>query len=165
MTVTTPLGQVLRDEEGVRLEFLRTYDEPVDDVWSALTEPDSVGRWIGTLSGDPTTGTVELQMSEEDGSTPERLTILECEPPTRLVVDLPSPDGDTWRLSVWLREDDGVTTLAFTHRLAPPYDASNIGPGWHFYLDRLAAVLAHTEVPVTWDDYFPALEDAYALPS
>jgi uncharacterized protein YndB with AHSA1/START domain len=164
MTVTTPLGQVLRDEDGVRLEFVRTYDHPIDGVWSALTEPDRVARWIGTWSGDPSTGTVELVMTEDDGSTPERVTILACQSPTRLVVDLPSPDG-TWRVSVSLREQAGETTLLFTQRLAQPYDASSIGPGWHYYLDRLGAVVVDTTVPDSWDDYYPSLQDAYAIPS
>ena len=53
MTVTTPLGQVLRDDEGMRLEFVRTYPDPIEDVWSALTEPDRVARWFGLWSGDP----------------------------------------------------------------------------------------------------------------
>ena len=44
MTVITPLGQVLRDEEGMRLEFVRTYDVPLEEVWSVLTEPDRVAR-------------------------------------------------------------------------------------------------------------------------
>ena len=54
---------------------------------------------------------------------------------------LPSPDG-VWHLSVSLRCEADVTTLAFTHRLAEPYDANSIGPGWHYYyyLDRLGAV-------------------------
>lgn len=53
MTVTTPLGRVLRDEDGVRLEFVRTYGNPIDDVWSALTDPDRVARWIGTGPATP----------------------------------------------------------------------------------------------------------------
>ena len=65
MTVTSPLGQLLRDAEGMRLEFVRNYDAPADGVWSALTEPERVARWIGTVSGDPTTGTVELRMTED----------------------------------------------------------------------------------------------------
>lgn len=32
-------------------------------------------------------------------------------------------------------------------------------------LDRLGAVVAGTTVPEEWDDYFPSLQDAYALPS
>jgi len=163
VTVTTPLGQVLRDEDGMRLEFVRSYGDPVDDVWSALTESDRLARWFGTWSGDPATGSVELLMVEDEGAAPQTVAILECRPPTRLVVDLPSPDG-TWRLSVSLRADAGRTTLVFTQRLAQPYDASDIGPGWHYYLDRLGAVVAGTAVPEVWDDYYPALQDAYALP-
>lgn len=164
MTVTTPPGQVLRDEDGMRLEFARTYDNPIDDVWSALTEPHHVARWFGTWTGDPATGTVDLLLAEDESSTPQAVTILECRPPTRLLVDLPSPDG-TWRLSVSLQAQAGLTTLVFTHRLAQPYDASNIGPGWHYYLDRLGAVVADTTVPDSWDDYYPSLQEAYALPS
>lgn len=163
MTVTTPLGQVLRDTDGMRLEFVRTYDDPVDDVWSALTDPDRVARWIGTWTGDPTTGTVQLVMTEDENATPETVTIVACEPPTRLVLDVPTQDG-TWRLSVSLRAQDRVTTLVFVQRLAEPYDASSVGPGWHYYLDRLGAVVAGTAVPDTWDDYYPSLADAYALP-
>jgi uncharacterized protein YndB with AHSA1/START domain len=164
MTVTTPVGRVLADEDGMRLEFVRTYDRLEEEVWSALTEPERVARWLGMWTGDPDTGSVELAMTEEEGSTSQTVTILECRPPTRLVIDVPSPDG-MWPLSVTLREEAGVTTLVFTQRLAEPYDASNIGPGWHYYLDRLSAVIADTAVPDTWDDYYPSLQDAYTSPS
>jgi uncharacterized protein YndB with AHSA1/START domain len=163
MTVTTPLGRVLRDEEGMRLEFVRTYQHAIEEVWSALTESDRVARWLGRWTGDPVSGSVELVMTAEEGSTPQTVTILECRPPTRLVVDVPSPDG-IWRLSVTLQEASGATTLVFTHRLAEPYDVSDIGPGWHFYLDRLGAVVADTPVPDKWDDYYPSLRGAYTSP-
>ncbi len=163
MTVTTPLGQVLRDQDGMLLEFVRAYDEAIDAVWSALTSPERVARWLGSVSGDPTTGRVEVVMTEDEGATPTTVTILECEPPTRLVVELPSPDG-IWRLSAVLRAQDNVTTLVFTQRLAEPYDASSVGPGWHYYLDRLGATIADAPVPDAWDDYYPSLAAAYPLP-
>jgi len=163
MTVTTPLGQVIRDEDGLRLEFVRTYDDPVRDVWAALTEPDRVARWFGTWSGDPSTGTVELLMTEDESATPQRVQILECQAPTRLVIDLPSPDG-TWRLSAVLRVYRDGSELVFTQRLEEPYDATSVGPGWHYYLDRLGAVIADIEVPSKWEDYFPALQGSYPLP-
>ncbi|HEX2300837.1 MAG TPA: SRPBCC domain-containing protein [Pseudonocardiaceae bacterium] len=164
MTVTTPPGKVLRDEAGMRLEFVRTYDRSPEEVWAALTEPEPLARWFGTRTGDPATGTVELMPTDEADSTPQTVTVVECDPPIRLVVDVPSPDGP-WPLSVSIGIRDGVTTLVFTHRLAEPYDASNIGPGWHYYLDRLGAVVLDTTVPGNWDDYYPALQDTYALPS
>lgn len=163
MTVTTPLGQVLRDDEGMRLEFVRTYDDPIDDVWSALTEPDRMARWFGRWSGDPATGTVDFVMIETPDGDPQPVKILACDPPTGLEVEMLSPDGP-WLLSVALSAEAGVTTLVFNHRLAEPYDASSIGPGWQFYLDRLGAVVAGTDLPDVWDDYYPALKDAYPLP-
>ncbi len=163
MTATTPLGQVLRDDHGVRLEFVRTYDEPIEGVWSALTEPDRVATWMGTISGDPATGTVEFVMAEHEGGTPQAVAIVECVPPTRLVVVLPSPDGP-WQVTVDLGTEGDVTTLVFAQRLVEPYDASSIGPGWHYYLDRLGAVIVGAEVPADWDDYYPALSGAYGLP-
>lgn len=161
--VTTPLGEVLRDPAGMRLEFVRSYDQPVAEVWAALVEPERMARWFGTWTGDPSTGTVDLVMTEEEGATPSPVTIVACDPPHRLVVDVSGPDG-SWPLAVTLREHDGGTELTFVHRLAEPYDASNIGPGWHWYLDRLGAVAASTPVPGVWDDYYPALQGGYGLP-
>ncbi len=163
MTVTTPTGQVLRDERGMLLQFERTYDTSVEDVWSALTDPDRLERWIGTATGDPATGTVDFVMTEDEGGTPSEVTILACVPPTRLVVEMASPDGP-WRLSMVLDADGGATRLTFTHRLAEPYDASSVGPGWHYYLDRLDSVIAGQEAPSEWDDYYPSLARDYPLP-
>ena len=163
MTVTTPLGQVLRDDEGMRLEFQRRYDDPIDDVWSALTEPDRMERWIGRWSGNPASGSVLFAMTAEGDVQPEPVTILRCEAPRTLDVEMPTPDG-TWRLSLALRETEGGTELRFVHRMAEPYDASSIGPGWQYYFDRLGAELAGAAVPDQWDDYYPALKDAYPLP-
>lgn len=163
MTVTTPRGEVLRDGGGVRLELTRSFDEPAEEVWSALTDHDLVARWFGSWSGDPSTGTVELVMAEEEPATPQVVTIIECEPLTRLVVELPIPDG-TWPLSVEVHQGATGSTLVFTQRLAEPYDASGIGPGWHYYLDRLGAVIRGADVPGDWDAYDPSLREAYALP-
>jgi uncharacterized protein YndB with AHSA1/START domain len=161
MTVTTPPGRVLHDGQGTRLEFVRTYDSPVDHLWSALTEPDLLARWIGTVSGDPASGSVDFVMSEDQDETPVSVTIRDCAPPTALDLLVPAPDG-TWRLSIRLQAQGGSTTLVFTQPLAEPHDASSIGPGWHYYLDRLGAVIAGRSVPDNWDDYYPVLSDAYA---
>ena len=59
----------------MRLEFVRTYDEAIDEVLSALTSPERVARWLGTVSGGPTTGRVEVVMTEDEGATPNTVTI------------------------------------------------------------------------------------------
>jgi uncharacterized protein YndB with AHSA1/START domain len=154
---------MLPSDDGMRLEFVRDYDEPLEAVWAALTEQDRVAGWLGRWSGDPGSGTVHLVMSEE-GAEPEPMTILGCEPPRRLDVGMASPDG-TWHLSVGLERRGPGTRLVFVHRLAEPYDASSIGPGWHYYLDRFGAVVTGTPVPDDFDVYFPALQSAYGRPS
>lgn len=163
MMITTPLGQVLRDSDGMRLEFVRTYDAPLAAVWSALTDPERTARWIGSWSGDPASGKVSLTMSAEEGAPAEDVLVHECAPPTRLVVETATPDGP-WLLTADLAEQSGTTTMTFVMRLAEPYDATAVGPGWHYYLDRLDAVVRDGEPTSDWDAYYPSLAEAYVIP-
>lgn len=163
MTASTPLGAVIRDDEGMRLEFERSFPDPIDVVWAAVTESDQLGTWFGTWRGDPSTGTIEVCAIEGDG-TYKATEITACDPPRTVAVVLETPDGP-WPISVTLSEADGGTTLVFVHRLAEPYDASSIGPGWHYYLDRLAAAVSGATMPegTDWPEYEP-LGSSYPLP-
>ena len=39
-------------DDGSRLVVLRReWPDPIDDVWSALTESERTARWIGTYTG------------------------------------------------------------------------------------------------------------------
>lgn len=155
------LGTVLRDELGMRLEFERHYPDPVTDVWSAVVDADRMARWLGRWTGDPASGTVSFTMTGD--AMQGEVQILDCTPPHRLELVLASPDGP-WPLSLELTDTGGGTTLRFVHRLAEPYDATGVGPGWHYYLDRLEASLHGHEVPADFDSY-SALAESYGLPA
>ncbi|GAA2760278.1 SRPBCC family protein [Actinopolymorpha rutila] len=170
MTDTHPgLGRVVPEGDsegtGVRLEFRRTYPDPVEEVWAVVTESDRSARWIGTWTGRPGVGsTVEFTMTGEDGAGPEPVRILECEPPRRLVVDWSVPGQPRWRVEVTLGPDEtgGTgTSLRFVHRLAPGDDVKDVAAGWHYYLDRLAAALDGRPGP-EWDDVVAELTQLYA---
>lgn len=154
-TIGSPTGKVIRDADGVRLEFVRTYPDSIERVWRALTDPDELGGWYGTWRGDPSTGSVELA-SIEGGGEFKTVQIVECERPRRLAVLLPTPYGP-WPVSLTLSESGGVTTLVFEHRLDEPYDTASIGPGWHYYLDRLGAAISGGTMPEPedWPSYEP----------
>lgn len=158
-----PLGEVVREGGEVLLRFERSYQAPAAEIWAAATDPEQTSRWLGPWSGDPASGQVSLSMTDEADSPAGTVVIDRCDPPLRLDVTMSTGEGG-WPLSLTLSEEAGSTRLVFVHRLAEPYDASSIGPGWQYYLDRLAAVLAGSPVPGTFEDYYPRLADRYAVP-
>lgn len=161
-TATSPLGAVVREGDGYRLEFVRTFPDPIDRVWAAMTDSDELQGWYGTWTGDPSTGEVEVTFNEAPDN-PGPVTIEECQAPRLLAVVVPSPDGP-WPLRIELESIEGGTRLTFNHRLAEPFDASYIGPGWQYYLDRVTAHLNGTPIPSDWDAYGP-LSTQYPLPT
>jgi uncharacterized protein YndB with AHSA1/START domain len=160
--VTTPLGTIRRDADGARrLEFSRRSRYPIEDVWSAVTESDRLARWFGSYDGVGAVGatvTVTMTAEEDAGGEPSAVHILECEPPLRLLVDIRENER-TWRIALTLSEESGATTLLFAQSMPPDMDSADVGPGWHWYLDRLAASLAGAPMP-EWEDY-PALASDY----
>jgi uncharacterized protein YndB with AHSA1/START domain len=168
MTATTPPGRVVREGDAVILELTRDLPEPVERVWAALTDPAHTPGWIGEWSGDPASGTIDFTMTAEGVTDPQPVTVRECRAPERLALEMPGPEGP-WPVAVVLsptRGGDGEagTSLRFTQELSAPYDASSIGPGWHYYLDRMVAVLRGEEPTTDFDAYYPATSGAYALP-
>ncbi len=150
-------GRLVRDDAGARLVFTRDFPVPVEALWQALTDPELTARWIGRWEGDPAHGEVQLWMSAEEGTPSTPVTIGACVAPSVLALTT----GD-WPLRLALTAgDDTSCTLVFTHELSEPVDATSIGPGWEFYLDRLAAVLDGDEVPDDFEKYYPARASAY----
>lgn len=162
--MTGPPGEINREADGGRtLVFRRRFPHPVEDVWSAVTESERLARWFGSYEGVGSPGgTVTLTMTAEEdaGGEPSPVHILECEPPRRLVVDLPESAARTWRIALTLSEEGGTTMLLFEQTVPADMDVTDVGPGWHWYLDRLDASLAGSPMP-DWNDYHPALKSAY----
>ncbi len=142
----------MREDGQVTLVFDRAYERTIDVVWAAVTEAEQVALWFGRWTGDPASGAVEVLMTDEGAAEPERVTIRECAPPELLAVTVAGPDGD-WPVQVRLAQEGEHTTLRLTHVLTEPYDAAGIGPGWHYYLDRLGAIVVGGPVPTDWEPY------------
>ena len=159
----TPTGRLERVGDRLTLLVTRTFDAPIDDVWAAITEPERLARWLGTWSGDPTTGQVMFRMGfEGDEASAHPMDIRECDPPRQLKVT--SRVGPyVWYLDVELSEADGVTTLAFSQPDVDHDDSLSVGPGWEYYLDRLVAVESGGDLAgIDFErDYYPAMADYY----
>ncbi|TQS41074.1 SRPBCC domain-containing protein [Cryptosporangium phraense] len=155
---TGPLGEASTNDDGTStLVFRRTFPDPIEDVWATLTESDRLARWYGHYQGTGKPGgTVELTITGEvdaggEEGDPVTVSILECAPPHRLVVEM-----DAWHLAATLTEEPGGTTLVFEQRIPAgfPYPVSEVEPGWRWYLDRLVAAVAGRPMPA-WGPYAP----------
>ena len=131
--------------EGHTVRLRRTYDAPIDDVWSACSEAERIGRWFMPVTGDLRVGG-HYQLEGNAGGE-----ILVCEPPRRLVVTWifgdPGPDPFSEvevRLS---RTDDGGTLFELEHRAVvddkfwDQFGPGAVGIGWDLGLLGLAAYL------------------------
>lgn len=167
---TTPVTATGRRERRDEVDYLvltRTFRAPIADVWAAITEPERLARWIGTWSGDPTSGQVTFRMLYEGDDVADELFVIdECHPPSRLAITTTAPYQDgttaTWQVQLTLTETDGVTTLEFAQSVPEPRMAESVGAGWEYYLDRLVAAETGGDVDdVDWDAYYPSLSEPY----
>jgi uncharacterized protein YndB with AHSA1/START domain len=164
MTEGVGLGEVTAVDDGVRLQFRRVWPHPVEDVWSAITDPGRMARWLGTYDGERRVGgTGTFTMTQEDQSVGERMTIVECDPPRRLVVEWLSEER--WRVQLDLEAEGGRTVLLFSQSFASGTDVGDLALGWHWYLDKLGAEVVGAPQPVGWDDFLAATGPAYGRPA
>jgi uncharacterized protein YndB with AHSA1/START domain len=112
--------------EAVGVLMRRTYGAAVEDVWSALTDPERMRRWFLPVSGDLRVGGT-YQLEGNAGGE-----ILTCEPPTLLRVTF---GGPTSVVELRLTPNGDETTLELEH-IVPLEIAQSaagalyVGPGW-----------------------------------
>jgi uncharacterized protein YndB with AHSA1/START domain len=157
-----PTGKITTEGGRKVLTITREFRAPIEDVWAAVTESERLARWIGTWTGDPTSGRVAWTMTAEGVTEPGDMDIRECDPPR--VLRLTSHVGEEeWQLDLLLEETDGVTVLTFEQPGIDPAAADSVGPGWEYYLDRLVTAESGGDVAsIDFDrDYYPAMSAHY----
>jgi|LSQX01.3.fsa_nt_gb uncharacterized protein YndB with AHSA1/START domain len=162
MPIPTGFHRV-RSEQSA-LVFTRTFKDSLDDVWTAVTDPQRSTHWFGFWTGDPADGFVMFTMNAEgeENAVPTRFDIKQCVPPRLLEVTSVDEFG-SWNLIIELDESaTGDTHVTLSHIITDPETVPSMGPGWEYYLDRLAAYLRHRNPDdVLWADYSPAMEQHY----
>ncbi len=160
--MTSLFGSVARVGAGYDLEFERVLATDVDDLWSALTEPDRLARWMNVYTGGLRLGGT-WQALLDDGSVYCTGTVTECDPPRSFT-------------TTWHAIEEQPTTLRIT--VEPTTDGARLllrhegvqsiyyGPGWQTYLEQLDDYLGaagSSEVDpsrtpgVAWDARFAQL--------
>jgi uncharacterized protein YndB with AHSA1/START domain len=155
----------LRSAHGagaVRIED--RFDTSVDDLWSALTDPRRLARWIGDVEGDLRLGG-EFRFRFFASGSEGTGRIEACEPPRRLLLTmaLGQPDEDV--IETTLTPDSGQTILVWEERGMPPDQLAAYGAGVQIHVEDLAAYLTGRErvdARARWDELIPAYRDLAA---
>lgn len=157
-----PTGRCHTHEGDAFLVVARAFNAPIEDVWASVTDPERTARWFGPWSGDPASGRIAVTMLVEEGAPSMEARVLECVPPRRLVLE--TGDGaDAWHLELDLIQCElSQVTVELSHRLDDPELASQAGPGWEFYLDRLVAAESGGDPSaVEFEAYYPSQAGYY----
>ena len=151
----------LRSADGngiVRMED--RFDTDIDDLWSALTDPRRLARWIAEVEGDLRLGGEFRARFTSGWEGTGRVEA--CEPPRRLLVltrDADEPGEEV--LEATLTSDGDETILIIEARGLPIEYLAAHGAGWQVHVEDLAAHLAGRErcdIKARWDELMPAYQ-------
>ena len=151
----------LRTEDGkgvVRMED--RFDTDIDDLWSALTDPGRLARWLGEFEGDLRLGG-EFRARFFDGwEGTGRVDV--CEPPRHLLVMTKHVrQADEHVVEATLTADGDHTILILEERGMPVNLLAAYGAGIQVHIEDLAAHIARRErcdAEARWEELQPSYE-------
>lgn len=176
MATDTPDGsrilRRLRAADGMGAVCLESrFDTDIDDLWSALTDPDRLAQWHAQIEGDLRPGgTFRRYVQADDWEGTGRVET--CVPPRRLVVTMRESD-ESWRkgqgvppfdqtISATLTAEGDATRLAVEISGLPLEPLAFFGVGWQIHMEKLAAHVEGRELGDTearWDALVPIYQD------
>ncbi|AKU15072.1 SRPBCC family protein [Luteipulveratus mongoliensis] len=152
------LGSV-RTVEGkavVRMEDV--YGTDIDDLWSALIDPDRLARWVARVDGDLRLGGMFEASFTSGWEGPGRVDV--CEPPHRLLVTMSPGQDDSTVIEVELTPVGDETRMVLEERGLPIEHGPGHGAGWQAHVEDLAAYLAGRPT-ADWHTRWTELSPAY----
>jgi len=126
---------------AVRMEDV--YDTSAEDLWSALTDPERLARWIGSVAGDLRVGGAFHVRFTSGWEGPGRVEI--CRQPERLLLVMAPGSAAETEIEVTLTAAGDRTRLVIEERGIPIEHLPGHGAGWHAHVEDLAAHLAGRE--------------------
>lgn len=161
----------LRPADGkgiVRMED--RYDTDIDDLWSALTNPERLARWIGEVEGDLRLGGEFRTHFFASGSNSTG-RVEACEPPQRLLLQTKHVDK-LYELVIeaTLTADGDQTVLVVEERGMPLNLLHGYGAGIQIHFEHLADHIAgrvprdieESKIEARWEELLPAYQDLAA---
>jgi uncharacterized protein YndB with AHSA1/START domain len=140
------------------------FQTDIEDLWSALTDPLRLARWLGEVEGDLRLGgTFRARFFASGWEGTGRVEL--CEPPQRLLVRTKDVDeGEEHDIEATLTANGEETRLVIQERGMPVDQLAGYGAGIQIHVEDLAAYLAgRGRVDKRrWDELLPGYRDIAA---
>jgi uncharacterized protein YndB with AHSA1/START domain len=156
----------LRSADGkgvVRMED--RFDTGIDDVWSALTDPRRLVRWLGEVEGDLRLGG-EFRFRFFSSGSEGTGHVEACEPPRRLLLVIKGLDEPYEQVIEAALAAGGDQAILVLEERGMPLDLlAAYGAGIQVHVEDLAAHLAGRErcdAGARWNELIPAYRDLAA---
>lgn len=137
------------------------FDTEIEDLWSALTDPSRLARWLGDVEGDLRRGgrfRAHFLASGWEGTG--RVEV--CEPPRRLLVSTTEAgETDEHAIEATLTADGDQTILVIEERGMPINQLADYGAGVQVHVEDLSAHLVdrgRCDVHARWAELLPAYQ-------
>jgi uncharacterized protein YndB with AHSA1/START domain len=150
------LRPVDADKGAVRVHDL--YATDIDDLWSAITEPERLARWIAEVEGELSVGGEFNARFTSSWEGPGRVDV--CEPPHRLLLTMSPGQDDETVIEALLSAEGGGTRLVIEERGLPIAALASHGAGWQAHIEDLAALISSHE-PADWRSRWTELTPSY----
>ena len=158
---TSRLVGTLRSEDGkgvVRIED--RYDTDIDDLWTALTDPARLTRWIADVEGDLHLGGEFRATFTSGWEGTGRVDV--CDSPQRLLVTLSPGQEDETVIEALLEADGDQTRVVVEERGLPLDELAAHGAGWQVHVEDLAAHLSgrgRADMRARWTELIPSYRE------
>ena len=155
--IQTEAGALRNDHERCAVQFRRLYDFTPEELWSALTDPKQLRRWLARAQVDPGVGgQVSLEF---DGGSTEGGRILVWDEPRVLEYEWRFAGEEQSVVRFELHPQELGTLLLLDHRRLGRSSGAGYGAGWHAHLDALGRVNELSDK--AWTERFEELLPAY----
>ncbi|NUT54381.1 MAG: hypothetical protein HOQ03_00165 [Thermoleophilia bacterium] len=153
--ITAEVGVLRNDDERCAVRFERLYDFTPAELWSAITDPEQLGRWLARAEVEPGEGGhVRLDF---DGGAMEGGRILTWDEPRVLEYEWRFTGEAESVVRFELQPQELGTRLVLDHRRLGRSSGMGYAAGWHAHLDALGGVLD----PSDWERRFEELVPTY----
>ena len=148
MNAEDPFVRALTGDEAEQtITLIRQFRAPVADVWSALTVPDRIARWYGTIAGPVPRSAGDAFQVDIGGGMVRRAVLESCEAPVALAYTWWSGDDHPGLVQIRLEADGAQTRLSVQHDRLHPHRMIQYGGGWEQNLVALAALVGGAVEP------------------